>query len=352
MSVFEKPVPRGMGLGSPTQNSALGVPFQPMNHRQDADATESHGQDARATFQTRSTTRGQASAALDRRGFLQVAAATGVGALAVARGGPAAATPRGLVDVNTYLSRWPLRHLPSEDTADLASRLRRHGVEQAWVGSIDGLLHRDMATVNAQLADECRRYGDGLLVPFGSVNPKLPDWQDDLRRCAEEHHMPGIRLHPNYHGYTLDDADFAKLLRLAAERGLIVQLALIMEDERAMHPLLRVEPTSVTGLLGLLKQTSGLRLVLLNSQRVLRAKALADLIAAGEVYVEIAMLEGVGGVSNLLAQVPLNRVLFGSYAPLFYFESALLKLQESPLSDEQLGAIRCENARRLLAKNR
>jgi hypothetical protein len=30
---------RGMGLGSPTQNSALGGPFQPMDHRQDADAT-------------------------------------------------------------------------------------------------------------------------------------------------------------------------------------------------------------------------------------------------------------------------------------------------------------------------
>lgn len=164
--------------------------------------------------------------------------------------------------------------------------------------------------------------------------------------------MPGIRLHPNYHGYRLDDPDFAKLLRLAAERGLIVQLVLIMEDERTMHPLLRVEPTSVTGLLGLLKQTPGLRIVLLNSQRVLRGQALADLIAAGEVYVEIAMLEGVGGVANLLAKTPLSRVLFGSYAPLFYFESALLKLQESPLSDEQLGAIRCENARRLLAKNR
>ncbi len=38
-----------MGLGSPTQNSALGVPFQPMNHRQDADATISRGQDARDT---------------------------------------------------------------------------------------------------------------------------------------------------------------------------------------------------------------------------------------------------------------------------------------------------------------
>jgi hypothetical protein len=29
-----------MGLGSPTRNYALGVPFQPMLHRQDADATK------------------------------------------------------------------------------------------------------------------------------------------------------------------------------------------------------------------------------------------------------------------------------------------------------------------------
>ena len=38
-----------MGLGSPAQNSVLGVPFGPTNHRQDADATKNRGQDARAT---------------------------------------------------------------------------------------------------------------------------------------------------------------------------------------------------------------------------------------------------------------------------------------------------------------
>ncbi len=40
---------RGMGLGSPTRDSALGVPFQPMNHRHPADATTNRGQDARDT---------------------------------------------------------------------------------------------------------------------------------------------------------------------------------------------------------------------------------------------------------------------------------------------------------------
>ena len=282
------------------------------------------------------------------------AAATAAGAVALPFGSSAAihppAAPTGLIDVNVNLSRWPVRHLSGDDTPALVTMLRRRGVVQAWAGSFDGLLHKDIASVNGRLADECRRHGRGLLVPFGSINPKLPDWEENLRRCAEEHRMPGIRLHPNYHGYKLDDPDFARLLRLSAERHLIVQLALEMEDERMMHPLLRVEPVDITPLPALVKQTPSLRLVLLNALRTLRGQPLLDLIAAGEVYVEISMLEGVGGVANLLAQMPANRVLFGSHAPLFYFESALLKLKESPLSEEQLRAIRSQNARALTTR--
>jgi len=294
----------------------------------------------------------QRSDSLDRREFLKTAAvAAGVASLGNTSAAQAADTaPSGLIDTNINLSHWPLRRLPCDDTAALAAKLRNSGVTQAWAGSFDGLLYRDIATVNSRLADECRRHGKGLLVPFGSVNPKFPDWEDDLRRCAEEHRMPGIRLHPGYHGYKLDDPDFAKLLRLATERGLVVQLVLVMEDRRMMHPLLQVEPPDIKPLADVVRKTPGLRLVLLNALKSLLGQPLLTLLQAGEVCVEISMLEGVGGVASLLEKVPLNRVLFGSHAPLFYFESALLKLKESPLTEDQLRAIRCDNARRLLAK--
>jgi len=238
--------------------------------------------------------------------------------------------------------------LPLDETPALVARLRSHGVKQAWAASFDGLLHKDLASVNAQLAAECRKHGRGLLVPFGSVNPTLPAWEEDLRRCHEEHQMPGIRLHPNYHGYKLDDPAFARLLDLAGGCGLIVHLAVTLEDERTQPPLLRVPHVDVAPLLTLLASRPNLRVVLLNWFRGVKSDLLPRLAGAGQVYFDIATLEGVGGVPNLLKQVPADRVVFGSHAPFFYFESALLKLKESALSEPQATGVRSGNARRLL----
>jgi len=255
---------------------------------------------------------------------------------------------RGLIDLNATLSRWPFRRLPLDETAKLVARLRRHGVTRACVGSFDSLFHKDIGAVNARLADECRRHGGGLLVPFGSINPQLPAWEEDVRRCHEQLHMPGLRLHPNYHGYSLDDSRFAKLLDLAKARSLTVQLALSMEDERTQHPLVRVPHVNATPLLTLLTSRPSLRIVLLNWFRAVNGELLPKLAHAGQVYFDIATAEGVGGITNLLKQVPADRVVFGSHAPFFYFESALLKLKESVLSQQELSAVRFVNARHLL----
>lgn len=253
-----------------------------------------------------------------------------------------------IVDTHVSLSRWPFRRLPSDETPALIERLRRHGVTQAWAGSFDAILHRDIGGVNARLAEECRRHGGTILKSFGAVNPKLPDWREDLRRCVEDYRMPGIRLHPNYHQYELTDPVFAELLHAAAARGLIVQIAVSMEDMRTQHPLVRVPVVDLTALPALMKREPRAKVQLLNWWPALRRQSLQAFLEAGTVIFDIATVDGIEGIARLVERLPPERVAFGSNFPLFSIDAALLKMQESGLAENTKKVLLEGTARSLL----
>jgi predicted TIM-barrel fold metal-dependent hydrolase len=252
------------------------------------------------------------------------------------------------VDTNISVGHWPFRHLPAAEPAAMVKALVKYSVTEAWVASFEGLLHKDLAGVNARLAETCRRRGELRLVPFGSVNPRWPDWEDDLRRCHEEHRMPGIRVHPNYHSYKLTDPLFAKLLSLATERRMVVQLVVQMEDVRTQHPLMNVPPVDLNPLAGVVAKTPGLRLQILNALIDVAGELIVPLARSGKVYFDFAMHEGVRGLARLRDQIGPERVLFGSHFPLFHWQAAALKIRETGLSDTDARAIMSTNARALL----
>lgn len=252
-----------------------------------------------------------------------------------------------MIDTNVTLHRWPFRRVAGDDPADLLARLNEKGVTQAWAGSFESLLHRDISAVNARLIADCQKYGPKFLLPFGSINPKLPDWQEDLRRCCEEYGMAGVRLHPNYHGYTLEDPVCLGMFSMAARYNLVVQIALSMEDERTQYPLMRVPPVDPSPLPGLIRQSPNLRILLLNGTRTTFSREIAQV---QNICFDISNVEGVGGVSRLISETSVSRVVFGSHFPLFYFESALLKIREAALSEDQAQAVSEGNARALLGK--
>jgi predicted TIM-barrel fold metal-dependent hydrolase len=295
--------------------------------------------------------------AMDRRSFLKNAAlaAVAVSGQSGSRAEPAPAAAEGLLrsrltDAHVYLSRWPFRRVPLDQTHLLVAQLKRYGVAQAWAGSFDALLHRDISAVNLRLAEECESAGAGILLPFGAVNPMLPDWEEDLRRCHEVHRMRGIRLHPDFHGYSLEHPVFRSLFAAAAGRGLIIQIALGMEDPRTQPPLARLAPTNPAPLLDLLPAFPQAKVVLLNFFRTFGTNRvlLIRLSSQPQITFDLAMVEGLMGVQTLLADIPTVKLLFGSYAPFYNFESSWLKLQESVLAPDRLKAIQTGNAAAVL----
>lgn len=288
---------------------------------------------------------------MNRRTFIAQAAAVGVPALAgqsrasePAEAGTPTKSPARIIDTNVYLGAHPFRESITAKPDVLALKLANQKVTEAWAGSFEAMLQRDITSVNSRLVRSCLEQGGGVLIPVGSIHPKLPGWHGDLSRCADEHGMKAIRLHPNYHGYTLDDPVFVELLEAATARKLIVQIAAQMEDERTQHPLVQVKPVDLKPLAALLKKLPEARVMVLNASRAMSMTALAGT----KVWLDIAVLEGVGGVENLLKDWPPEQIVFGSFAPFFYWESARLKLQESELSDEQLVAITNRNASMIL----
>ncbi len=247
-----------------------------------------------------------------------------------------------LTDCHVYLGAHPFRRLGAENPQEFVQGLTKRGVTEAWAGAFEGLLRRDVANVNRELALACQK---SMLLPCGTVNLSLPDWQDDVRRCAEDHGMRVIRLHPNYHGYDLKAPAFRELLPLAVKHRLLVQLVVQMEDERTQNPQVRVAPVSLQPLPAIVQEIKEARVMLLNANAAMLLRHLQD---CPNVWSDFAMIEGVGGVEALLKTWPLKRLVFGSYAPVFYWESARLKMQESALDAEQTRAIQALNAAALI----
>jgi len=304
---------------------------------------------------------------IDRRSFLKssllgTAAVSLLGRQPSAAQTPARTAPAirslGIIDTNVNLFDWPFRALKYRQTKVLVAKLKKHRVIEAWAGSFEALLSKDMSGVNARLATECRRHGRGFLIPFGSVNLAWPDWEEDVRRCHEVHRMPGIRIYPGYQPFNLDHPGMESLVKMTEERGLILQVVFGMEDPRVHHPIINVGPVTFAPLLKVMKSTPNAKVQLLHFSGSGPRDDLSQFMTKPNTFLDISRLEGNGAVARMIgsieglpsARAPLDRIVFGSHAPYFPVETALLKLMESPLDAQQLEAIMQRNARRLLPR--
>jgi uncharacterized protein len=264
----------------------------------------------------------------------------------------------GIIDSNVNLFDWPFRKLKYGKTKALIEKLRKHRVSQAWAGSFEALFHKDINGVNTRLAEECRVNGEGMLLPFGTVNLAWPDWREDLRRCHEVHRMRGIRIYPIYQTFDLEHPDFMELVKQVTARGMVLQIVGDMEDDRHHHPIVEVRDLKLAPVMETVRQVPDAKLQLLYWNHRAPRNVLDPLIKETTVAFDTARIEGVGEVGHLIegktwgggaaTPMPVERILFGSHAPYFPVEANVIKLFESPLTLPQMNAIMNGNATKLL----
>ena len=170
--------------------------------------------------------------------------------------------------------------------------------------------------------------------------------------------MPGLRIYPGYQPFDLGHPAMESLVKMTAERGLILQVVFGMEDPRVHHPIINVGPVTFAPLLQVMKRAPDAKVELLHFPGSPQGDQLSQFMTHPNTVMDISRLEGNGAVGRMIgsitglpsARVPVDRIVFGSHAPYFPVETALLKLVESPLDVQQLQAIMRGNARRLLPR--
>ena len=256
-----------------------------------------------------------------------------VGSVAALRASDPVPSP-GILDSNVHLFSWPFRRLPLDETEKLVAKMRSLQITTALAGTFEGIFHRDLTAANDRLAVECARFPE--LIPVASIDPSLPGWERDLTAAKT-----AIRLHPGYHGYTLDDPSFHELLLAAGERALLVQLTVALEDPRTQPELVRVPEVDLARLPAAMAQAPAARVQLLNWKG--RGPLLDPLRLLANLSVDTALVDGTDAVATLVKTFGPERVLFGSHAPFLIPEAALLRVHEADLGEADLRAVLREN---------
>ena len=138
--------------------------------------------------------------------------------------------------------------------------------------------------------------------------------------------------------------------RLLFERQDAQAVALL---RRVLHDdssdLGRLQDVDVKPVLDVLPDFPQVPIVLLNGLSNASAEVHSQLASAGNVFFDVATLEGLAGLERQVRMIPAERILYGSHAPFFTPEAAKLKLQEFELPVPIIEQIERGNAAKLLA---
>lgn len=139
-----------------------------------------------------------------------------------------------MMDFNCFVGNWPFFRVRCNTAEKLMQLHERCGITGGVVSSLEAIFYQDPYEAELQLAKQLE--GTPYLHAM-VLNPMLPAWKDDLRRCVEKLHMKAVRLVPGFHGYALTDPVMDEVCDALRAYRLPLILTLRLRDERTMWML-------------------------------------------------------------------------------------------------------------------
>jgi len=243
--------------------------------------------------------------------------------------------PKNIIDATAWVGTYPFRGIPNSSLDDLDAKAAALGVSRIVVSPFDSLFWEN----NLDGFDAWRDRLDGKkhLEHWPVVNPAMASQIRRLERLAGRENLRGVRLLPNYHGYSLSDPCIEPLMHVAETCGLVVQLFQRIADER-WHWMLHTPAVAWDQIAAFLTEYPSHRILLSGVQTF--SAAAEPIRRMPHLYVDISRMRGpVFAVEKLLAALPADRIIFGSLWPLQIIEATLWQIQTARVPEKAKRAI-------------
>ncbi len=252
-----------------------------------------------------------------------------------------------IVDTSLFVGDCPFRDIPSS-AEDLEALRERAQIDRAVATGFRSMFYYDPVDALARDLAEFEPLSEWLGF-WAVVNPEYPQIDRQVSGAAESDRVVGIRLFPTLHHYALDSDRCLEVLRAAADAGLPVNVTARLFDGRVAPRMVDQGEVDREGLMAFLEKASEATVVLsmffFNELQPLKI----DRSATPNVYADVGCSKpGSATLDNLGDGFPLDRVIYGSGAPLYYWGGSRLALEGCRLNAETKAAILGGTAREVL----
>ena len=221
----------------------------------------------------------------------------------------------------------------------LRASMKAGGVDISVVANI-ATNPRQMHAVN----DFAASINSADLIAFGSVHPDAPDALEEVERIAEMG-LRGVKLHPEYQDFFVDDPRMEPIYRKIGERGLITLFH--AGGDLGFPGPYRCTPQRLSRALAWMCAP----VVAAHWGGMFMGEAVLEYLCGKEVWFDISFGQGVIPPSlarRIVEAHGEDRLLFGTDTPWHSPGQELRLLDALELSDEQREKILSGNARKLL----
>lgn len=237
--------------------------------------------------------------------------------------------PQPAIDVAAWVGNYPFRGIINSTLDDLRGKAEALNMRFV-VASFDSLFHENNLDAFERWQETLA--GEGHLEHWPVANPDQPGQLRYLEKLLDRHQPRGLRLLPNYHAYRLWHPEMDRLMAMAAERGMIVQIFQRIADER-WHWMLKMPAVSREDVDHVTSRYTDARVIVSGCAEL--AWIAPRLRECPHFYADISRIRGpVLALEHYAAIVPLEKMVFGSLWPIQMIEASLWQITWSQLTEQ------------------